>query len=182
MSPNIISHRRPADRPKNTRTKRKVLAGGLTTAVVLAGAGLLGFGQPWASAAANVSFDTGTGLSFIVNGTNGNMTSLKHNGTELTASGYAAGQFESGWSSATVTSQTFNSGSSILVSAANTSIGVTQYYFARKSDNTIYMATSITKALNPGEARFHHPLEAVVADDVAGGGAHKKRDNHGRGE
>ncbi|WP_433828219.1 rhamnogalacturonan lyase B N-terminal domain-containing protein [Actinoplanes sp. CA-015351] len=154
MSPNIISHRRPADRPTNTRTKRKVLAGGLTTAVVLAGAGLLGFGQPWASAAANVSFDTGTGLSFIVNGTNGNMTSLKHNGTELTASGYAAGQFESGWSSATVTSQTFNSGSSILVSAANTSIGVTQYYFARKNDNTIYMATSITKALNPGEARF----------------------------
>ncbi|BBH65879.1 hypothetical protein ACTI_25640 [Actinoplanes sp. OR16] len=136
------------------KTKTKALAGGLFSAAVLAGAGLLGIGQPWASAAANVSFDTGTGLSFIVNGTNGNMTSLKHNGTELTASGYAAGQFESGWSSATVTSQTFNNGSSILVSAANTSIGVTQYYFARKNDNTIYMATSIAKALNPGEARF----------------------------
>jgi rhamnogalacturonan endolyase len=137
-----------------TRKRRKALAGGLATVAVLAGAGLLGVGQPWASAAANVSFDTGTGLSFIVNGTNGNMTSLKHNGTELTASGYAAGQFESGWSSATVTSRTFNNGSSILVSAANTSIGVTQHYFARKNDNTIYMATSITKALNPGEARF----------------------------
>ncbi|MEV6349980.1 rhamnogalacturonan lyase B N-terminal domain-containing protein [Actinoplanes sp. NPDC051851] len=149
MTPeDIPSHRRPA-----SRTKRKVLAGGIATAAVLAGAGLFG-GQPWANAASSITFDTGAGLTFAVNTTNGNMTSLKHDGTELTASGYAAGQFESGWSSATVTSQTFNSGNSILVSAANTSIGVTQYYFARKNDNTIYMATSITKALDPGEARF----------------------------
>jgi rhamnogalacturonan endolyase len=145
----IPSHRRPA-----SRKRRKALAAGLASAAVLAGAGLLGFGQPWANAAANVSFDTGTGLAFTINGTNGNMTSLKHNGTELAASGQAAGQFQSGWSSATVTSKTFNSGSSILVSVANTSIGVTQYYFARRGDNTVYMATGITKALNPGEARF----------------------------
>lgn len=137
-----------------SRTRRKALAGGIATVAVLTGAGLLGVGQPWANAAANVSFDTGTGLSFTVNGTNGNMTSLKHNGAELAASGYAAGQFQSGWSSATVTSKTFNNGTSILVSVANTSIGVTQYYFARKNDNTVYMATNISKALNPGEARF----------------------------
>ncbi|MEV0896507.1 rhamnogalacturonan lyase B N-terminal domain-containing protein [Actinoplanes sp. NPDC049802] len=145
----ISSHRRPA-----SRKRRKALAASLASAAVLAGAGLLGVGQPWANAAANVSFDTGSGLSFTINGANGNMTSLKHNGTEMAASGYAAGQFESGWSSATVTSKTFNSGSSILVSVANTSIGVTQYYFARRNDNTIYMATNIGKALNPGEARF----------------------------
>ncbi len=137
-----------------SRKRRQALAAGLASAAVLAGAGLLGVGQPWANAAANVSFDTGTGLAFTINGDNGNVTSLKHNGTELAAAGFAAGQFQSGWSSAAVTGKTFNNGSSILVSVANTSIGVTQYYFARKNDNTLYMATNITKALNPGEARF----------------------------
>jgi rhamnogalacturonan endolyase len=150
------SHRRPA-----SRKRRKALAGGLAAVAVLAGVGLLG-GQPWASAASSITFDTGTGVSFVVNTTNGNLTSLKHNGTELTASGQAAGQFESGWSSATVTGQTFNNGSSILVSATNPSIGVTQYYFARKNDNTIYLATNITKALNPGEARFISRLKSSL--------------------
>ncbi len=147
--------------PTPTRKRRKALAGGLASVAVLAGIGLLG-GQPWANAAANITFDTGTGVTFVVNSTNGNMTSLTHNGTELTASGQAAGQFESGWSSATVTSQTFNSGNSILVSATNSSIGVTQYYFARKNDNTIYMATNITQALNPGEARFITRLKSSL--------------------
>ncbi|KUL33720.1 rhamnogalacturonan lyase B N-terminal domain-containing protein [Actinoplanes awajinensis] len=150
------SHRRPA-----SRKKRKALAGGIAAVAVLAGAGLLG-GQPWANAASSITFDTGTGLTFAVNTTNGNVTSLKHDGTELTASGQAAGQFESGWSSATVTSQSFNSGASILVSATNSSIGVTQYYFARKNDNTLYMATDITKALNPGEARFITRLKSSL--------------------
>ncbi|BCY05346.1 rhamnogalacturonan lyase B N-terminal domain-containing protein [Actinoplanes sp. L3-i22] len=154
MTPN--SHR-----PPTSRKRRKALAGGIASVAVLAGIGLLG-GQPWANAASSITFDTGTGVSFVVNTTNGNMTSLKHNGTELTASGQAAGQFESGWSSATVTGQTFNSGSSILVSATNSSIGVTQYYFARKNDNTIYMATNITKALNPGEARFITRLKSSL--------------------
>ncbi|GAA1600146.1 rhamnogalacturonan lyase B N-terminal domain-containing protein [Actinoplanes couchii] len=137
-----------------SRKSRKALAAGLASTAVLAGAGLLGIGQPWANAAANISFDTGTGLAFTINGDNGNMTSLKHNGTEMTAPGFAAGQFESGFSSATVTSKTFNNGSSILVSVASASTGVTQYYFARKNDNTVYLATNVSKALNPGEARF----------------------------
>ncbi|BCJ44090.1 hypothetical protein GCM10010168_09030 [Actinoplanes ianthinogenes] len=147
--------------PIPTRKRRKLLAGGIATVAVLAGAGLLG-GQPWANAAAGITFDTGTGVSFVVDTTNGNMTSLKHNGIELTAAGQAAGQFESGWSSATVTGQTFNGGNSILVSATNSSIGVTQYYFARKNDNTIYLATNITKALNPGEARFITRLKSSL--------------------
>ncbi|MEU4422715.1 rhamnogalacturonan lyase B N-terminal domain-containing protein [Actinoplanes sp. NPDC024001] len=146
----------------SSRNRRKALAGGIATVAVLAGAGLLGVGQPWANAAANVSFDTGTGLSFTINGANGNMTSLKHRGTELAASGQAAGQFQSGWSSATVTSKTFNNGSSILVSVANSAIGVTQHYFARKNDNTVYLATTITKALNPGEARFISRLNSSL--------------------
>jgi rhamnogalacturonan endolyase len=134
------------------RRRRGLLAAGFAVVAALAGVGLFG-GLPFASAAANVSFDTGTGLVFTVNGTNGNITSLKHNGAELTASGQAAGQFESGFSAAAVSSQTFSNGS-VLVTVANSDIGVTMFYFARKSDNTIYIATNITKELNPGEARF----------------------------
>ncbi|GAA4596774.1 rhamnogalacturonan endolyase [Actinoplanes octamycinicus] len=147
--------------PTPIRQRRKLLAAGIATVAVLAGAGLLG-GQPWANAAASITFDTGTGLTLAFNTTNGTMTSLKHNGTELAASGQAAGQFESGWSSATVTGQTFNGGSSILVSATNPAIGVTQYYFARKGDNVVYLATNITKALNPGEARFITRLKSSL--------------------
>jgi rhamnogalacturonan endolyase len=129
---------------------------------------------PSASAATSYTFDTGSGLVFTVDGGNGNLTSLRHNGVELAASGQAAGQFESGWTSATVSAQTFDSGNSELITAANPTIGVTQYYFARKGDNTIYMATNITAALNPGEARFISRLSSSllpnspVAADTSG--------------
>jgi len=122
----------------------------------------IGLGAQVASAAANVTFDTGSGLTFTVNGTNGNLTSLRHNGIELAASGQPAGQFESGWSAAAVSSQTFDGGNSLLITATNSAIGVTQYYFARKGDNNIYLATNITTALNPGEARFISRLNSSL--------------------
>src|SRR5215470_11051777 len=156
------------DRSRSTaagprRLRRSALALGALVAAVMAfvAANVTG-AIPHASAATTFTFDTGSGLVFTVDGGNGNMTSLRHNGTELAASGQAAGQFESGWSSATVTAQTFDSGNSELITAANTSIGVTQYYYARKGDNTIYMATNITQALNPGEARFISRLSSSV--------------------
>ncbi|WP_306211876.1 rhamnogalacturonan lyase B N-terminal domain-containing protein [Actinoplanes sp. RD1] len=142
------------------RRSTRLIAASFTAAAVLVGAGLVGR-QHLASAAANVSFDSGTGMSFIINGTNGNITSLKHNGVELAASGQAAGQFQSGWESATVTSKTFSNGA-LLTTVANSSIGVTMYYFARKNDNTVYLATNITKALNPGEARFITRLKSSL--------------------
>ncbi len=143
-----------------SRRRRRYVAAGLGVLALVAGAGLIGR-QEFADAAANVVYDTGAGLAFTVNGTNGNITSLKHNGTELAASGQAAGQFQSGWSSAAVSSKTFSNGS-VLVTAANSAIGVTMYYYARRNDNTIYIATSITKALNPGEARFISRLKSSV--------------------
>ncbi|MGF7235190.1 MAG: rhamnogalacturonan lyase B N-terminal domain-containing protein [Frankia sp.] len=146
---------------QHLRAKRRLGAKilGLSAAVlVVAGAGAVGTTQ-FALAATNYTFDTGSGLVFTINGSNGNMTSLKHNGVEL-ASG-AAGQFESGWKSATVTAKTFEDGKSELLTATNSGSGVTQYYFARKGDNTIYMATDITKALNPGEARFISRLSSA---------------------
>lgn len=143
---------------------------------VLATAALVGIGvsgtEQFASAATSYTFDTGSGLSFTIDGTNGNMTSLKHNGVELAAG--VAGQFESGWSSATVTATSFDNGNSERFSVANSGIGVTQYYFARKGDNTVYLATDITKALNPGEARFISRLNdkiltnSPVASNTAG--------------
>jgi rhamnogalacturonan endolyase len=141
------------------RSRRRLLAAGIAAVATLAGVGL--FGQQFASAAANISYDTGAGLTFVISSANGNITSLKHRGTELTAPGQAAGQFESGWRSATVTSKTFGDGA-LLVTAANSGIGVTMYYFARKNDNTLYIATAITKALNPGEARFISRLNRKV--------------------
>ena len=130
------------------RIKRLIIS---AASLFLATAGGFGAAQH-ASAAGTFSFDTGSGLTFTIDGGNGNLTSLKHDGVEL-ASG-PAGQFESGWSSASVTAKTFDNGNAELFSAANTSIGVTQYYFARKGDNTIYLATDITRQLDPGEARF----------------------------
>ncbi|AEV85714.1 rhamnogalacturonase B [Actinoplanes sp. SE50] len=138
-------HRRPTRR-------RAVLAGGLAAVAAVAGIGLLG-GQPFASAEANISFDNGSGMSFVVDARNGNLTSLQHNGTELTAPGRAAGQIESGWKSAAVSSRTF-ADRSILVTVDEREVGETQYYYARRGDNTIYMATDIRQPQNPGEARF----------------------------
>jgi len=142
------------------RRRRGLIAAGLLALALAGGAGLIGR-QEFAGAAANISYDTGAGLTFMINSTNGNLTSLKHHGTELAAPGQAAGQFQSGWRSATVTSRTFGNGA-ILVTAANPGIGVTMYYYARRNDNKIYIATDITKALNPGEARFIARLKSSV--------------------
>ena len=147
-------------RPSPRRRRRVLLAAATAVTATLAALGVFG-GLPFASAAANITYDTGSGLTFVINSTNGNLTSLKHDGTELASAGQAAGQFESGWSSATVTSKTFGDGT-ILVTAANTGIGVTMYYVARKNDNTVYLATDITKALNPGEARFISRLNSKL--------------------
>ena len=98
MNPDPTSQAVAPHRPPVRKRRRKVLAGGLVALAVVAGAGLLG-GQPFASAAADVTFDSGSGMTFVVSVKNGNMTSLKHNGAELAAPGQAAGQFESGFSS-----------------------------------------------------------------------------------
>jgi len=143
--PIVRTHRRAP-----SRRRRGLLAAGVSIVAAVAGVSV---GLPFASAATTIAYDTGSGLTFVINSTNGNITSLRHDGVELASPGQAAGQFESGWKSATVTGKTFGDGT-ILVTAANASVGVTMYYVARKNDNTVYVATDITKALNPGEARF----------------------------
>jgi rhamnogalacturonan endolyase len=158
MSTFVPSHCVPSRPAGSTRLRT---LGRIAAVFLLACAGALGTTRI-AAAAADVTFDTGSGLVFTVNGTNGNLTSLRHRGVELAAPGMAAGQFESGWSSAAVTTRTFDNGNSELITVANTSIGVTQYYFARKGDNTIYLATAITRSLDPGEARFISRLRSSL--------------------
>jgi rhamnogalacturonan endolyase len=152
---------RHAARPRSQtrpRVRRRTAVAAL--AVTLLAGGLAGrhlttaapasLGATQRVAATNYTFDTGAGLVFTINGTTGDLSSLKHNGVELAAPGQAAGQFESGWSSATVTQTLFGGGTSALFSAS--SGGITQYYYARHGDNTIYLATNIGTSI--GEGRF----------------------------
>jgi rhamnogalacturonan endolyase len=91
------------------------------------------------------SYDTGAGLVFTISRTTGDITSLAHHGVELTARGRAAGQVNSGWRSATVTRRDL--GTTVVFTASHE--GVTQYYVARRGDNTIYLATRVDVRTDP---------------------------------
>jgi rhamnogalacturonan endolyase len=130
----------------------------LLTAAGLVASGLVGGPPAPARAATNYTFDTGSGLAFTINATTGTLTSLTHQGVELGSPGQPAGEFGSGWASATVTQTSFDNGNSVLFSASNS--GITQYYFARKKDNTIYLATNISSAI--GEGRFIARLNSTL--------------------
>jgi rhamnogalacturonan endolyase len=138
---------------------RRKFSIGLVSATLI-GAGLFAT-QSWASDNPDISFDTGAGLTFTVNGETGDMKSLKHNGVELFSPlAKAGGQFESGTNADSVTSQTFADGRRIVVTATDSTRSLTQYYFARKGDNTVYMATKMTRTL--GEARYIARLNSSV--------------------
>jgi rhamnogalacturonan endolyase len=99
----------------------------------------------------NIVVDTGAGLVYTVNKSNGDMTSCKLNGTELNASNKAS-QISSGLGSANVTWSTFSSGSQVLITCSTSTL--TQYYASKFGDNTIYMATYITAEPSVGELRY----------------------------
>jgi rhamnogalacturonan endolyase len=95
--------------------------------------------------------DTGAGLVYTINKTNGDMISCKLNGTELNATNKAS-QISSGLGSANVTWSTFSSGSQVLITCTTSTL--TQYYASKYGDNTIYMATYITAEPSVGELRY----------------------------
>lgn len=97
------------------------------------------------AAAQPLTYDTGAGLVVTFDSTNGNISSLKHNGDELGAAGYAAGQVDSGWSTATVERR--DSGTTSVFTVTHDE--VTQFYVLRAGDNTIYMATKVASAHSP---------------------------------
>ena len=143
-------------KPRSGRSRFLLPAVTTAGAVLLAATGVTA--MAWAATPATYSFATGSGLAFTISTTNGDLTSLRHRGVELAAPGHAAGQFESGWSSAKVTRTVFHQGAQVLFSVVHAP--VTQYYFARRGDNTIYMATRIDAAI--GEGRFISRLKTSL--------------------
>jgi rhamnogalacturonan endolyase len=99
---------------------------------------------------ANYSVDSGAGLLFWVDGANGDITSIKLNGTELN-SPVKRSHIGSGLGSATVTTATY--GTSTVKITVSTST-LTHYYMVRNGQNTIYMATYISEQPTVGELRW----------------------------
>jgi len=101
--------------------------------------------------------DTGGGLVFRINQSNGDMTSVQLNGIELNDQSKASG-IASGLGSATVTATKF--GSSYIkitaqTSSSNTVVSnLTHYYMVRNGFNNIYMATYVTSEPAVGELRY----------------------------
>ena len=102
--------------------------------------------------------DTGAGLVFQVDKTNGNITSIVFNGTEYNGPSGKGSEISSGLGSATVTPQTDGSTYVLLTlqtdasNAADPSL--TQYLAVRNGENTIYMATFPQLEPTVGELRW----------------------------
>jgi rhamnogalacturonan endolyase len=86
-----------------------------------------------------------------VHRSNGDLTSLKYNGIEYQSSSHAS-SINSGLGASTVTIENING--YIKITVKSNSLPVTHHYVAKKSDATIYMATSNRGEVSPGELRW----------------------------
>ncbi|SEB20809.1 rhamnogalacturonan lyase B N-terminal domain-containing protein [Paenibacillus sp. 276b] len=98
-----------------------------------------------------IEVNTGAGLVYTVNKTNGDIISAKMNGTELNGSSKGS-HISSGLGSANVTWNTSPSGSTLLITVSTSTL--TQYYASRGGENIIYMATYVTAEPSVGELRY----------------------------
>jgi rhamnogalacturonan endolyase len=99
-----------------------------------------------------LTVDSGAGLVFKLNKSNGDVTSIKfNNGPELNDQSKAS-QISSGLGSATVTWNLSPSGTTALITC--TTATLTHYLSVRRNDNTIYMATWISAEPSVGELRW----------------------------
>ncbi|KAA8784007.1 rhamnogalacturonan endolyase [Paenibacillus sp. 4624] len=98
-----------------------------------------------------IEVNTGSGLVYVVNKTNGDIISAKMNGTELNSN--RGSHIGSGLgSSANVTWNRSPSGSTVLITVSTSTL--THYYASRGGENIIYMATHITAQPSIGELRY----------------------------
>lgn len=95
---------------------------------------------------------TGAGLVYTVNKDNGDITSSKLNGTELSSSGKGSHISSGLGSDADVTWSASPSGTTVLITAKTSTL--THYYASRSGENIIYMATYITAEPSVGELRY----------------------------
>ncbi|MFJ2046719.1 rhamnogalacturonan lyase B N-terminal domain-containing protein [Paenibacillus taichungensis] len=98
-----------------------------------------------------IEVNTGAGLVYTVNKTNGDIISAKMNGTELNGTSKAS-HIGSGLGSASVTWNTSPSGSTVLITVSTSTL--THYYASRGGENIIYMATYVTAEPSVGELRY----------------------------
>ncbi|PIH57839.1 rhamnogalacturonan lyase B N-terminal domain-containing protein [Paenibacillus sp. LK1] len=98
-----------------------------------------------------IEVNTGAGLVYTVNKTNGDIISAKMNGTELNGSSKAS-HIGSGLGSANVTWNTSPSGSTVLITVSTSTL--THYYASRGGENIIYMATYVKAEPSVGELRY----------------------------
>jgi rhamnogalacturonan endolyase len=126
-----------------------------------------------------LTVDSGAGLVYRVRQSNGDITSIRWNGTELN-SGSKASHLSSGLGTATVTSSLSPSGTTALITIATST--VTHYLATRRNENTIYMATHITAEPTVGELRWITRLQsgrftsAPVNSDIRNGSAIESTD------
>ncbi|KAF2837867.1 carbohydrate-binding module family 1 protein, partial [Patellaria atrata CBS 101060] len=99
----------------------------------------------------SIRVDTGGGLVYDVNKSNGDITSLKYNGVEY-QSNVKMSAINSGLGTSTVSAAMVNGYVKITIKAGG--LPVTHYFVAKSGDPTIYMATYITGEVDPGELRW----------------------------
>ncbi len=103
--------------------------------------------------------DTGAGLVFQVNKTNGNITSIVFNGTEYNGPSGKGSEIASGLGTPTTVTATSDGSTYVMITLqTDPSNGVvsdlTQYLVVRNGENTIYLATYPTAEPNVGELRW----------------------------
>ena len=150
--------------------RRTVLAAGAGSALAIGAlaqpAQAASFG--YTSSGGYYTVNTGGGLSFKISQSNGDLTSLNYNGTELQASGTKGSHVESGLGSTASVTATQN-GNYIIVTESVTNwygSGTLYHYFvATNGQNNIYMATYVDSA-GGGELRWIQYLNRSVLSNI----------------
>jgi rhamnogalacturonan endolyase len=136
------------------------VAASAVVAVARHPAAAAGFG--FTSSGGSFTVDTGAGLTFRISQANGDMTSLRFNGTELQNQARPS-HVESGLGSATVTAS--QNGNVIIVTETSShwygSGTLIHYLVARSGENNVYMATFVDSA-GAGELRWYQSLNRSV--------------------
>lgn len=111
------------------------------------------------STSSSYRVDTDGGLVFEVSRRNGDITSLLYKGTQYQGTNKNS-HINSGLGTSTVTAETVPSSAAlggiptIKITVKSSGMPVTHYYVARAGESRIYMATYITREVDPGELRW----------------------------
>ncbi|RDI78928.1 hypothetical protein Vi05172_g11035 [Venturia inaequalis] len=125
-------------------------------------------------AAGSFQVDTGGGLTYEVNKNTGDITSLLYRGTQYQATSKGT-QINSGLGASTVSTRNIDS-NYVVTTIKSQKNPVTQYYVTKKGESRIYIATSITGEVEPGELRF---IARLRKGPLPNGVKHPVADNAG---